>query len=101
MSASVKTANLGLSAWIGSDKPTRLDFVNDNQKLDTAVGNHINSTAVHLSDSDRERLETPYVVGYYGGNGINNRSITLDFEPKAVFVYKKNWLYNKCWGKKK
>ena len=89
MSSTEKTSNLKLNLWIGTDKPTRLDFVTDNQKIESAVSGHTNNTAIHLSTDDRSRLNQPFVTGYYAGDGNSTQTITLPFVAKSVIVYKK------------
>lgn len=90
MATANKTSNLGLCAWLGTDKPSRIDFVEDNEKIDTAINDHVSDTSVHLSTSDRQKLTEPYVTKYYSGDGASSRTIAIGFSPKVVFVFKKN-----------
>lgn len=69
MSSSNKTANLQLNSWIGTDRPKMADYNSDNEKIDAAFGSHTGDMQTHLSQEDRERLETPVYVGTYFGDG--------------------------------
>lgn len=90
MASSNKTTNLQLNLWSSTDKPARTDFVHDNQKIDKAVGEHTLNSDIHLSESDRSKLTTPYMTTYYAGNGESSRSISIGFAPKVAIVFKKN-----------
>lgn len=82
-----KTANLGLNSWLGTDKPQRADFVEDNTIIDTTITNHINDLEKHLSSSDRTLLKNPFVIGTYTGDGAASREIAFDFYPRFVLVF--------------
>jgi hypothetical protein len=79
--------SLGLNSWLGTDKPKRSDFVEDNILLDTLMTAHFNDTSKHLSTADRTQLEQAFVIGTYTGNGLASQDITLPFEAKIVFVF--------------
>lgn len=79
--------SIGLNNWLGTDKPKRSDFVQDNTLLDTLLSAHFNDTSKHLSAADRTLLEQGYVVGTYSGDGQANQDITLPFEAKLIFVF--------------
>lgn len=89
MPSTNKTTNLNLNSWISTDKPKMADFNSDNLILDSTVGTHINDASKHLSTSDRTLLENQVVSGNFTGTGSPNGTLTLDFTPKAVFVYLK------------
>lgn len=89
MASSNYTPNLHLSAWDASDRPKRADFVSDNTIIDTQLGGHIANGNIHLNADEKAKLDEPYVVMMYAGNGEAQRTITLDFHPKFVFIYKR------------
>ena len=85
-----KTANLGLNSWLGTDKPQRADFVEDNTIIDTTITNHLNDFSLHLSSADRILLKNPFKIGVFSGNGASNRDITFDFYPRIIFLFLRN-----------
>ena len=87
MAASEKTAVLGLSLWAGTDKPRRADFVSDNTALETLVGGHLGDGDLHLDETRRTRLDEPFTVRTYTGNGAESRRHLLNFSPRAVLVF--------------
>lgn len=89
MSSTNKTDYLGLNQWLGTDRPTRIDYVQDNEKIDTAVKNHITNENCHVTSEEKLKLSNPTTT-YYSGNGGTSRTITLAFVPSVVFVFKKN-----------
>ncbi len=88
MPTSNKTEHLGLNQWLGTDKPKRTDFVQDNAAIDQAVYSHTSNTEVHLSQSDRSAFSSPAVTGSYVGDGQESQEITLPFSPAAVIVFR-------------
>lgn len=74
MASSEKTEKLGLSLWSAADKPERLDFVQDNQKLEQIVGGHIGNLAAHLTTGEKEFLNRPYSITTYVGSGSSTRT---------------------------
>lgn len=89
MASTNKTSHLQLNQWVGTDKPTRLDYVQDNQKIDTAMSNHENNTELHFTTEEKEKIQNPR-TSYYSGDGAESRTITLSYAPKVIIVYKKN-----------
>lgn len=89
MSATNKTANLGLNSWISTDRPKRVDFVEDNTIIDEKLGGHILNTALHLTEQDREKLDSFIYAKSYSGTGAGTRQITFDFSPSFVVVFKR------------
>ena len=87
MAASEKTAVLGLSLWAGTDKPRRLDFVEDNEALEALVGGHLQNEDMHLNAARMARVDAPLEVRTYTGTGTESRSLVLDFAPQAVIVF--------------
>lgn len=86
MPSTHKTDYLGLNQWLGSDKPKRSDFNEDNERIDAAVQTHVLDGQVHLTQEERERWSAPFVTGSYIGNGTNEQTITLGFRPTALLV---------------
>lgn len=35
---------MGLNNWLGTDRPQRIDFVDDNQKIDSTMKSHASNT---------------------------------------------------------
>ena len=89
MSATNKTAKLGLNSWISSDKPKRVDFVEDNTIIDKKLGGHIIDTDMHITAQEREKLNSLVYVTSYSGTGTQTRSFNFTFEPSLVIVYKR------------
>lgn len=85
-----KTPRLQLNSWLGTDKPLRSDFVEDNLLLDTLLGEHLEDTGRHLSETDRTALLTPFVTGLLGGSGSASGVHVLDFAPRLVAVFLRN-----------
>lgn len=77
MAASKKSTVLGLCLWEGTDKPRRVDFVADNEAIESQLGGHIQNDNLHLNDTRRKRLDTPTEV----------RTILFGFNPSAVIVF--------------
>ena len=90
MASSGFTSNLGLCDWASTDRPKRADFVSDNHILDSTVGGHIADTTKHLTAAEKQQALQPYTTMIYAGDGTDNRSLTADFAPKLVMVFKKN-----------
>lgn len=79
--------SLGLNSWVGTDKPMRSDFVEDNSTLNTLLTTHFNDTTQHLSTADRTMLTDGFILGNYTGNGASTQVITLPFEPRMVIIF--------------
>ncbi len=86
MPSTHKTDYLGLNQWLGSDKPKRSDFNEDNERIDAAVQTHVLDNQVHLTQEERVRWSAPFVTGSYIGNGANERTVSLGFCPTALLV---------------
>lgn len=87
MAASKKSTVLGLCLWEGTDKPRRVDFVADNEAIESQLGGHIQNDNLHLNDTRRKRLDTPTEVRTYTGTGAASRTILFGFNPSAVIVF--------------
>lgn len=84
------TTNYNLCQWVPSDKVLRVDFNEDNAKLDTALGTLTKRTDALEKETSSLKgtsftLDNPQlVVGSYIGNGEPSQFIHLGFRPKAV-----------------
>ena len=87
MPASNKTPNLNLNNWLGTDKPKRQDFVDDNNILDSIVGSHIANTVMHMTSAEKALLNAPFEVGVIAGDGNSSCTHTLNFAPKFLVVF--------------
>lgn len=89
MSSSQKTSYLGLNAWLGTDRPQRIDFVEDNTLIDTAIKNHAQNTTVHCTSTEKSKIENPFMVVSYVGTGEESQTINFGFSPKMAMVFYK------------
>ncbi len=89
MASTSYTKNLGLCAWRESDRPKRVDFVNDNQKIDTALGEHLNNSYIHVTTQDKNRIYSQYKIMTYAGTGEATKTLALDDEYTFAIVYQK------------
>ena len=87
MAASEKTPVLGLSLWSGTDKPRRLDFVEDNEALETLVGGHLQDGDMHLNAERLARVDEPFEMRTYTGTGGASRGFAFSFQPRAAVVW--------------
>lgn len=90
MASTKKTSILGLNLWSETDKPERLDFVSDNEKLEELVGAHIKSANIHLTETEKDRARTPYTIFSFIGDGKASRVYNLSFEPRIFFLFAVN-----------
>lgn len=88
MPSTNKTAFLGLNQWLGTDKPKREDFNNDNLNVENSVKSHIHNQEAHVSADDRKQWSdcTP-VIGQYMGDNAASRFISLGFAPRIVLLF--------------
>ena len=60
---------------------------------------HVNNSLIHLSQEQKEYLDSPCVIGTYTGDGnADGKDINLGFRPKAVIIYRNSYhiaSYNK------
>lgn len=89
MSSTNKTSFLGLSSWLGSDKPQRADFNSDNKLIDDFASEHSSDMQCHLSEEDREKFDLPYYSGVYFGNGNQSQTVITGcpFEPEFGLIF--------------
>ena len=59
MPTSNKTPALSLNNWLGTDKPMRSDFTEDNLILDSVIGGHLQDAVSHLSAATERNLIRP------------------------------------------
>lgn len=85
MSSTNKTKNLKLNSWIGSDKPQRVDFNDDNEKIDAAFANHTQDEAVHIKEAERNKWNNYIYTDMYFGDGSITRVIETDCPFDARF----------------
>lgn len=90
MSSTNKTEYLKLNDWIGSDRPQRIDFVDDNRIIDEAIKLHVSDSGKHLSSDEKAKITTPYVVISYAGTGSASNTVSLNIEPNFVIVFMKD-----------
>jgi hypothetical protein len=103
MPSSNKTQHLNLNKWLGSDKPKKDDFNEDNQKVDsawsglntalstlqTAQSTHGGNGTIHLTAAERTawNAKDKLSMGTYRGDGGGSRKITLGFRPRYGQVF--------------
>lgn len=87
MPTSNKTPILGLSLWEESDKPRRMDFVEDNQALENILGRHYLDNERHLNAETYLQLHEPFEVRIYTGSGGASRSFAFEFTPQIAVVW--------------
>lgn len=75
MVSSAKSEKLGLSLWEAGDRPERLDFRQDNEKLESLVGGHIANQLLHLTAEEKEFLQRSYWTITYVGTGARWQTI--------------------------
>lgn len=90
MSSSQKTEYLQLNAWLGTDRPQRIDFVDDNNIIDRAIKEHVNNTTMHCTGEEKTKINNPYIIKTYVGTGSASRNISFDFTPKMVILFKRD-----------
>ncbi len=78
MSSTNKTEYLGLNSWVSTDMPKRVDFNDDNSKIDQAMKTHCGDKQMHVTDADRQRWDCPYFMGYYHGDGQTSRVVETE-----------------------
>jgi hypothetical protein len=103
MPSSNKTQHLNLNRWLGTDKPKKDDFNEDNQKIDnawntlneavstvqTAQSTHGGNGTIHITATERSNWngKDKMTIGTYTGNGAGSRKITLGFRPRYGQVF--------------
>lgn len=90
MPSNNKTPKLGLHSWVGSDKPLREDFVADNTILDTKLGAHLEDTVAHLTQADRQFLQSAFLVEGCAGDGGATTTHIMPFTPSLVLFFRRD-----------
>lgn len=88
MASTNKTPNLRLNSWLDSDRPKRMDFVSDNNIIDSALGTHLNDSTSHLTPSEKDKVDEPFEICILYGTGDSSTHLTFDFNPSFVLAYK-------------
>lgn len=88
MASTNRTPNLGLSSWIDTDRPKRMDFVSDNNILDSVLGAHLNDSTSHLTSSEKTKVGEPFKVYILYGTGQSSTNLRCDFTPSLVIAFK-------------
>ena len=90
-STGAPTPNIGLNQWLSSDKPERMDFNSDNQKIDDALGDsveHIDEVKSLIGTlTELETEEKSNIVG-----AINELKTSLSVTPVAFEIPQSAWL---------
>ncbi len=89
MASTSYTKNLGLCAWQSTDRPKRIDFVNDNSIIDEKLGEHLKDTYIHVTQEEKEKYANPYTVFTYAGDGAASKTFTLDDSYTFAIVFQK------------
>ncbi len=89
MASANKTEHLLLNSWDETDRPQRNDFNTDNTIIDTVLGEHIENNSIHLTETEKNRVSSPYVVVPYAGTGEESITLSLPVVPKFALVYRK------------
>ena len=76
------TSNYNLSQWAGEDRILREDFNADNAKIEAALHNMAQSTA--LAGNCHITIGSYVGTGTYGEE--NPCTLTFDFEPQIIFL---------------
>lgn len=88
MASTNRTPNLGLNSWIETDRPKRVDFVSDNNLIDSFLGTHLNNTTAHLTQSEKDKVGEPFKVQILYGTGSSSTNMTFEFAPTMVIAFK-------------
>lgn len=89
MASTSYTSRLGLCAWQGSDRPKRIDFVNDNTIIDQKLGEHLIDSNIHVTAQEKIRFANPYSVFSYAGDGAKTKTFSLDDSYSFAIVFQK------------
>lgn len=89
MASTSYTRHLGLCEWQGSDRPKRMDFVNDNAIIDQKLGEHLIDSNIHVTAEEKIRFENLYTVFSYAGDGEKTKTFALDNSYSFAIVFQK------------
>ena len=88
MPSTNKTTHFGLNNWSGTDKPKRIDFVQDNETLDQVLYAHFQDTDLHFSPEEREAFSNRLITGSYIGTGDAQKVLNISSSAvKACFIF--------------
>ncbi len=87
MGSTNKTENLKLNQWLSTDRPVRMDYVEDNRIIDETVGEHINNNDIHLDEILKDKLSESFVIKTYGGTGTSQINIEFDFDVNFAIAF--------------
>jgi len=87
MPSTNKTANLSLNQWAETDRPMRNDFNSDNALIDSALGNHVKNSSIHVTAEEKEFLKDSHAVHMYTGTGESSKTVTLTEKFRCIFVF--------------
>lgn len=81
-----KTANIGLNQWQGNEYPKRQDFVDDNIKVDTEIGNLKNDFLSYKNDEMTPSYDTPRTTTseVTSLNTLNKNLVSLVITGKTI-----------------
>lgn len=100
MPSTNKTTHLGLNQWKETDRPMRNDFNSDNLLLDTAVGEHIENSDIHVTAQEKAYIKDWLVNYSYTGTGESSRAFVLSDKVRFVMIFAKDKLlsdgYSAC-----
>lgn len=89
-STGAPTSNIGLNQWLSSDKPERMDFNNDNLKIDTALGeNKVEQDEIKGMIGDLSELETEDKSNLV--HAMNEIKVTSSISPMTFEIPKEAW----------
>ena len=86
MASTNKTENYELNQWVGTDKPQRVDFNEDNRIVDELLHNHFTDMSMHTTALDKMQNAS---YSYFG-DGSQTQVLEMPFEPDAVIVMPAN-----------
>ena len=87
MPSTNKTANLSLNQWAETDRPMRNDFNSDNALIDSALGNHIKNSGIHVTAEEKEFLKDSHAVYMYTGSGESSKTVTLTEKFRYICIF--------------
>ena len=96
---SSQTPNYNLNQWSRDDRVLMEDFNADNAKIDAALGEKADKSAVAELNAQvgQVELSMPRVVfGTYTGDGAASKHIELGFPPKALLLFCQNGRTSYC-----
>lgn len=86
MASTNKTENYELNQWVGTDKPQRVDFNEDNRIVDELLHTHFTDMSLHTTPLDKMQNAS---YSYFG-DGNDEQVLEMPFEPDAVIVMPTN-----------